>query len=164
MKALVIGSGDRVKAELARVVRNAFDLVVGINSAAVDFGPVDYQCSLHIGEYAQNKVAPFVAHKQAKWVDHVHPYKWASGGKSGSSGLLGTKWALHCGADEVVLAGIGLDYAPHYNRPAIWDAARVFRPAWIDSLPYLAGKVFSLGGWTAELLNSKYDGGTSWLA
>lgn len=155
MRALVIGSGDRVAAELRKVDRESFDVVIGVNAAAIDYGPVDYHVTLHPEQYAPKKAATLVTHKKAKGADIITPYAFRKHGKSGSSGLFGVKFALiDLGADEVVLAGVGMDFAPHYNRPDIWKP-KGFRTAWVEALPEMQGKVTSLGGWTAELLNGQ---------
>lgn len=153
MRALVIGSGDRVAAELRKVRREDFDVVIGVNAAAIHHGPVDYHVTLHPAEYGPKKAATLVSHKKSPGVDIVTPYAFRQHGKSGSSGLFGVKYALiDLGADEVVIAGIGMDFAPHFNRPDLWRP-QGFRGAWIEALSHLRGKVTSLGGWTAELLN-----------
>lgn len=152
-RALVIGSGDRVSAELRKVNRDDFNVVIGVNAAAIEFGPVDYHVSLHGPEYVGRKAATFVTHKKCKGADIITPYAFRKHGPSGSSGLYGVKFALvDLGCDEVVIAGIGMDFAPHFNREEIWKPTG-FRTAWVEALPLLRGKVTSLGGWTAELLN-----------
>lgn len=153
-RALVIGSGDRVAAELRRVNRDDFDVVIGVNAAGVAFGPVDYHVTLHPETYAKQKAGTLVSHKKREGVDIVTDHHMRKGGKSGSSGLFGVKFALiDLGCSEVTIAGIGLDFAPHFNRPDIWNSAKGFRQAWVEALPQLKGKVTSLGGWTAELLD-----------
>lgn len=155
MRALVIGSGDRVAAELRKVHRADFDVVIGVNAAAIDYGPVDYHVTLHPEQYAPKKAATLVTHKKARDADIVTPYAFRKGGKSGSSGLFGVKFALvDLEADAAVLAGIGMDFAPHYNRPDLWKP-NGFRQAWVEALPDIRGRVTSLGGWTAELLNGQ---------
>lgn len=154
-RALVIGSGDRVRAELAKVNRDDFDVIIGVNQAAIDFGPVDYHVTLHGAEYAPKKVATLVTQRKHRDADIVTPYAFRKGGKSGSSGLFGVKFALvDLECDEVVLAGVGMDFAPHYNRPDLWKP-QGFRQAWIEALPHMKGRVTSLGGWTAEILNGQ---------
>lgn len=154
MKALVIGSGHTVKGDLSRINREDFDLVLGVNAAALAFGPVDVHVSLHPEKYAAEKAAYMVANRPYKNVDAWMSSLWHPGGDSGSSSLFAVKYAIHKrGASEVWLAGVPMEVAPHFNRPADWEAAKKFQKTWIKVLPHIQGKVFSLSGWTAELLN-----------
>lgn len=154
MKVLAIGSGHRVRAELARIDRAAFDVVIGVNRAAIEFGPVDWHCTLHPREYAPIKAARLVSHLQMPGVDRIFPAHWRHGqSSSGSSGLYAVRWALQIGAGAVTLAGIGMD-GHHFDKAAEWSDAERFRRMWVELAPDLRGIVTSLGGWTAELLNN----------
>lgn len=154
MRVLVIGSGANVAAELATVDRASFDKVIGVNRAAIHFGPVDIHCSLHPREYSPIKAAYLVSHEKQRGVDEVFPCLWWPGGNSGSSGLYAVKYALEkLGATAVVLAGVGMDEGPHFYNPSAWHQAKRFQRTWAAVAPLLRGKVTSLGGWTAELLN-----------
>lgn len=159
MRVLIIGSGPNVKAELATVDRADFDVVIGVNQAAIDFGPVDYHCSLHPHEYAPKRACQWlVSHRMVPGVKEVFTPAWRTGGSSGSSGLYAVKYALEklC-ADEVVLAGIGIDEKPHYYSTIDWPQAGYFQRTWLEVQDQLKGKVRSLGGWTAELLNDHFS-------
>jgi hypothetical protein len=68
--------------------------------------------------------------------------------------LFAVKYALEkLKADEIVLAGVGMDAGPHYYNPSAWHDAQKFQRTWEQVADKLRGKVTSLGGWTAELLN-----------
>lgn len=154
MRVLVIGAGESVKAELAMVDRSSFDRVIGVNRAAIELGPVDVHVSLHPREFAQIKAGYFVSHEKHRGVDEVFKCEWRIGGNSGSSGLYAVKYALErLGADEIILAGVGMDSGPHYYTKSDWPQALKFQRTWIEVAPQLRGKVKSLGGWTAQLLN-----------
>lgn len=154
MRVLVIGSGDTVRDDLAQVDRSDFDLVIGVNAAALEFGPVDVHVSLHPEKYAEVKAAYMVANRPYKGVDAHMQSRWFMDGDSGSSGLFAVKYAIQKrGATYVLLAGVPMDVAPHFNRPEDWEAAKIFQKTWLRVLPQIKGTVFSLSGWTAELLN-----------
>lgn len=154
MRVLVIGSAASVAAELATIDRSAFDKVIGVNRAAIEFGPVDIHCSLHPKEYASIKAGYMVSHEKQRGVDEVFPCLWSIGGTSGSSGLYAVKYALErLDATEIILAGVGMDEGPHFYNPSKWHQANRFQKTWIEVAPRLRGTVKSLGGWTARLLN-----------
>lgn len=154
MRCLIIGCGQPVESELARINRADFDVVIGVNKAAIRYGPVDYHVSLHPNMYLKHKQATFVSFTQIPGVDIVLDYLWPhAGGNSGSSGLFAVKFALErLHADQVVLAGVGMDTAPHVYNNQPWKQAERFRHTWETVASRLTGKVTSLGGWTAQLL------------
>ncbi len=150
---LIIGSGHNVERELATVDRSSFSAVIGVNRAAILYGPVDYHVTLHPEIYAKKKAAYMVAWKAGKGVDEVLPFRWPGCHHSGSSGLYAVKFALEVlVAENVTLAGIGMD-GPHVYNDRDWPQAQQFQKDWIKVLPTLKGRVTSLGGWTKELLN-----------
>lgn len=155
MKVLVIGSAQCVEDDLAQVDREDFDIVIGVNEAAYHYGPVDYHVTLHPEKFAKTKQARMVANKKHRGVDEVLSSLWdRKGGNSGSSGLFAVKFSIEkLKARKVVLAGVPIVPIPHFNDDQDWIGAVNFRGAWIDALPQIKGKVTSLSGWTAELLN-----------
>lgn len=161
IRVLVIASGPNVREHLDRVNRDEFDAVIGVNQAAIDFGPVDYHCTLHPLEYAPKRACTWVvAHRMTMGVKEVFPPAWRHGGSSGSSGLYAVKYALQkLQADEVILAGVEITSEPHYYTAVDWAQAKLFQRTWIEVQDQLKGKVCSLGGWTAELLNNHFTGG-----
>lgn len=158
MKVLIIGSGARVHQELAMVDRASFDLVIGVNQAAIDFD-TDVLVTLHPKEYANKADKPVVSYVPLDGVTKVMPFQWegmnrTGGSASGSSGLYAVKYALSIGAKEVVLAGVGMDILPHYYGGGEWTECLRFRGAWEAVASQLRGRVTSLGGWTRELLST----------
>lgn len=153
MQVLVIGAGERVVVELASVDRGGFDVVIGVNQAAIMYRPVDIHMTLHPERFARRKIARMVSHRDYPGVDEVFDYAWRPGGRSGSSGLFAVKYALEkLQADSIVLAGIGMD-GKHVYSSVQWPQADGFRKTWLEVAPRLRGRVHSLGGWTATLLN-----------
>lgn len=156
MNVLIIGSGGNVEFELETINRADFDKVIAVNRAARLFGPVDYHVSLHPERFAARKQAHFVAPRQDRYrlVDEVFSWKWPEfEGNSGSSGLYAVKYALErLDAHSVVLAGVGMDIAPHVYNSRDWKAAADHRITWTKVAKRIAPKVTSLGGWTKELL------------
>lgn len=76
------------------------------------------------------------------------------GWSSGSSGLLAVGVAFAAGAERVVLAGVPLTSEPHYFDAAAWEAFHLYRDAWERRAEALRGRVYSLSGWTRDLLGS----------
>lgn len=153
MKVLVIGSGYTVERDLAQVDRSAFDKVIGVNAAAAAYGPVDVHVTLHPEKYAEKKAAYLVTNRPYRNANAHLSCLWTRGGNSGSSSLFAVKYALEVlKADYVLLAGVPMEGA-HFNRPSNWDAAKIFRKTWKEQVGQLKGKVYSLSGWTARLLN-----------
>lgn len=152
MRVLVIGSSASARADLSRIDRKDYQLIIGVNQAANEFGPVDVHITLHPEEFAKCKAAHLVSYKPWPLVDEVFDWRWPSlKANSGSSGLYAVKYALQRKATHVTLAGVSMDEQPHFDgRPfKMWNN---YRPAWKANLPALKGKVFSLSGWTAQLL------------
>lgn len=154
-QALVIGSAATIDQELGLLDRKWFDSIIGVNAAAIKYGPVDIHATLHPKDYATIKAAYMVSHKKEVGVDEqfdAHHRRGAD--SSGSSGLFAVRYALDIlKADRVILAGVGMTSTPHFNRPHDWHGAKRLRGAWVELAPVLKGRVYSLGGWTAELLN-----------
>ncbi len=63
---------------------------------------------------------------------------------SGSSTLYGVSAALILGYERIIVAGA----------PLSDSAYRIFRLGWLDMLERMRGKVFSLSGWTRDLLGA----------
>ena len=152
---LIIGSGHNVERELAAVDRASFGSVIGVNRAALMYGPVDYHVTLHPEIYTKpgKKAAHMVSWRRVQGVDEILDFRWPGCQTSGSSGLYAVKYALDVlKAEHVTLAGIGLD-GPHIYTRHDWAQAEQFRRTWRKVLPKIKGRVTSLGGWTKELLD-----------
>lgn len=74
--------------------------------------------------------------------------------QSGSSGLFAVKVALmDLGYDRAILCGVPmLKASVNFNGDDAWSDAVDYRRAWNQSLNALKGKVFSMSGWTKDLL------------
>lgn len=154
LRVLVIGSGEPVEKELEQVNRDSFDYIIAVNRAAIAHGPIDIHATLHPRDFAPIKAGYMVSHAKHRGVDEVFPCLWRTGGNAGSSGLYAVKYALQrLDATDIVLAGVGMDEAPHFYNPSDWHDAKRFQTTWIEVAPQLRGIVKSLGGWTKQLLN-----------
>jgi len=75
--------------------------------------------------------------------------------QGGSSGLFAARVGLEVlKYERVVLCGIPMEATAHFNRPEPWADAIPSRQGWLEALPVLKGKVFSMSGWTRELLGA----------
>ena len=156
MRVLVIGCGANVERELSQVDRSSFDCIIGVNRAALLYGPVDLHVTLHPETYARQKQARLISWRAMEGVDEVFDFAWRKHGNSGSSGLYAVKYALErLNAESVTLAGVGIDKGPHIYSTSDWAQAEQFQKTWIEVVDKLRGRVFSLGGWTAKLLNEE---------
>lgn len=153
MRVLVIGSGHTVKEDLKQLNLSAFDAVIGVNQAAIDFPFVDYHITLHPEKYVDKKAATLISHRPGIGIDAYMNSRWKFGSNSGSSSLFAVKFALEkLEASFVLLAGVPLE-GPHYYLPTQWSGSARFQKTWQAVYPLLRGKVYSLSGWTAKLLN-----------
>lgn len=84
---------------------------------------------------------------------------------SGASGLFGVKVAaVDLGYETVVCCGIPMWETPHYHKshddhpidgkPNGWVAATSYWVGWQEALPKMKGIVFSMGGYTREILGA----------
>jgi len=84
---------------------------------------------------------------------------------SGSSGLFAVKVALEeLGFGRVILCGVPMMPTPHFfkssqdhaldNGEYGWRDAESYRQGWLEALPAMKGRVFSMSGWTKELLGA----------
>jgi hypothetical protein len=72
---------------------------------------------------------------------------------SASSGGYAAKVALDDGFDRVVLAGVPMETgASHFTRAKPWLQRDSFTIGFEKSVPFFAGRVRSISGWTAEIL------------
>lgn len=159
---LVIGGASCVWDDLKAVDIAQYD-VCAVN----DIGSklecrIDYWATLH-----PEKIAGWRAERKgntdyAVWSHTKYPlgdvhnvltkYWRSSKGVSGSSGLFGAQVGIELGYDYVLLAGIPMQPTAHYFDDKAWDACEPFKLAWTEHLNDLKGRVFSLSGWSRELL------------
>ena len=99
---------------------------------------------------------PIFSTRAAPGVDFVYderPYR------NGTSGLYAVGWILRSRPTALVyLAGVPIDDTPHfYDDKGLGDSLSSYQHFWQEALPRLRGKVFSMSGWTRELLGDPPD-------
>lgn len=159
MRALCLGGAACLFDDLAALGDWEPDLVVACNDAGTVYpGRLDHWVTLH-------------SDKMRDWMEvrrrnggNTDCETWAQlsdGGRHrliaqwepGSSGLLAVTVAFKMGATEAVLCGIPLEPAEgHFFDAAEWEPALRYREAWEKCRDRLAGRVFSMSGWTREML------------
>ncbi len=90
---------------------------------------------------------------KGKKIDRRVSYRYPGMNSSASSGGYGAKVALDDGADRVVLAGIPMTKETgHFTRGRDWLQRDAFTVGFKESVPFFAGRVRSMSGWTQEIL------------
>lgn len=156
MMAVVIGGAACVWDDL-RALGPFEGLVIVVNDMLHSYPHrVDHMATLHpdkLPYWQEKRPGPkdyeTWSTKPHPRVDHRIP-NWAAG----SSGMLAVVVALdHLKCDEVILCGVPLDPAQsHFFDKKAWTAAVHHRKAWTKNLDRMRGRVFSVSGWTRELL------------
>lgn len=127
--------------------------VAAVNRAALRYlGRIDFLVTYHPLELGNrerwlnrrkqaggNADFQIVSHQPGKWVDLVQPKP--GGPSSGSSAFLAAMFLLGRGFRKIVLAGVPLS-----------GAYAKYRRAWEHHRASLAGRVFSVSGWTHDFL------------
>jgi hypothetical protein len=174
--ALVLGSASTVWADVERALGlGSYDVVLACNDMGAAWpGRLDAHVSLHsnhFGIWLARRRA--LGHPPARRVvgsaaafastprlpdgitDHVE-HRFPGQTTTGSSGLFAVKFALDdLGCERAVVCGMPLQTAAgHFHNHAPWTSAEVYQAGWREARPHLAGRVRSLGGWTAELLGT----------
>jgi hypothetical protein len=97
------------------------------------------------------------AGKGAK-IDRRVSYRYSGMDCSASSGGYAAKVALDDGFDRIVLAGVPMETgASHFTRGKPWLQRDSFTIGFEKSVPFFAGRVRSMSGWTAEILGRPDD-------
>lgn len=159
MRALVIGGASCAWDDL-RALGSWGDVRIAVNDmASVYPHRIDHIATLHA-----EKLIRWTAERERRggnmdFVTWGRPEKpgtdrTLAGWTSGSSGLFAVGVALELGAEQVVLAGVPMDPQPHFFNEAEWPEFRLYRKAWERRADALRGRVFSMSGWTRELLGS----------
>lgn len=159
MKALICGGAACVWDDL-RAYGPHSGIVLAVNDIlAVYPHRVDHFASLHC-----EKLSRWSAEREKRggnmdFVTWTRPEKGGadrllSGWSGGSSGMFAVGVALDLGCTSVVLCGVPMTADPHFFGGAPWDACMIHREAWERRLPDMQGKVFSMSGWTQELLGA----------
>lgn len=167
MIAVVLGGAASVFPDLARVEH--YDVVVATNDAGYTHtGRVDHWVTLHA-----EKLGGWIEERRKRggnldfesWGrDHSrtgHPERnlmvdhtltpWGHG----SSGMLAVQVAVdELKADKTILCGVPMDASSHFFDTGGWKHWCNHRHAWDENLGRMKGKVFSMGGYTQELLGA----------
>lgn len=167
-RALVLGGARTVWDDADRALDMAeFDAVLAVNDIGAHWsGKIHHWCTLHCEKLpaweadrrARGHPGGYVrwGHKADQRVDR-HTSDWR-----GSSGLFAAKVALELGYERIVLAGVPMAAGEaHFFDGGAWTPAGRYLSAWNQHRADLAGRVRSMGGWSAELLGVPDDG---WLA
>lgn len=180
-KALVLGGGACVWADMeAALDLGEFQAVITCNDVTAAYpGRIDACVSLHCAQWPAwldererrgfERPLTVFGHNEARGglrtdrVDVFTEYRFPGQDRSGSSGLFALKVALiDLGYDRAILCGVPMDEAGrHTNDPRPWRAATTYRAGWVQSLPAIANRARSMGGWTADLLGRP---DAAWLA
>lgn len=92
---------------------------------------------------------------KSRVIDRRVSYRWPGMDASASSGGYAAKVALEDGFDRVVLAGVPMDVsASHFTRGKPWLHRDSFTIGFQKSVPFFAGRVRSMSGWSQELLGA----------
>lgn len=109
-----------------------------------------------VGNPRDQKVRPlrhgWMTHSIKQWpgVDHVWEMRDIG---TGSSGLFACKVAMALGYKKIVLCGVPLDNSGHfYDPPSEETHYSDSVKYWEEFLPSMRGRVFSMSGFTRELL------------
>lgn len=170
MNALVVGGAECVHRDLAALGGWTPDIVIVVNDiGAIYPHRIDHWMSVHAGKFheipdhpkgwgwlRQRKAAggnadftTWTNRHKAELADRVI-YGW----NRGSSGMSAVGVALELGADTVVLCGIPMDPTGHFFDKEPWVACEDHREAWTNRIEKMRGRVWSMSGWTRELLGS----------
>lgn len=158
MNALVIGGAHSVWRDIYRVesVVGPWDgLVIGVNDIGTLLPRLDAWATLHPEKLPQWKrereargytIPPTWSNNYATDYTIAH---WANG----SSGLLGVGVAFAMGAEEIILCGVRMDrQRNHFREEKGWQQHDRYRRGWLQKLDVMRGKVYSVSGWTREIL------------
>lgn len=156
----MLGSADCLWADLDAL--GAWDgVVIAVNKAAVLYpGRVDHWATLHPENYANWKA------ERAARGGNVDMRTWARlhasmygvtdrfhGWGGGTSGLFAVSVALlGLRAENVILCGMPLEDRPHIDHDDPWPQAVTYHEFWRARLDEMRGRVFSMSGWTREIL------------
>lgn len=156
--ALVLGGASCLYADLAALGSWRPDLVVATNEAGTVYPHrIDAWATLHPEKLTGWRMERWKnrgngdyltwSRRNPELVDRI-----LTGWNQGSSGLFAVGVALECGAGSVILAGVPMTETPHFFNEQAWEGVRHHREAWERKADQMRGRVFSLSGWTRDLL------------
>lgn len=160
MRALVVGGAACVWDDLAAL--GTWDgLLICVNDVGAAYpGRVDHWVSLHANKFPVWKRQRATNGGNMDFVTWSQPGaksrytdRWLGGWRYGSSSFLAVGVAFDVGATEVVLCGVPMQAEhAHFFDAKPWDQVDRYTKAWVDSLHLIRGRVFSMSGYTRELL------------
>lgn len=165
-RLLVLGSAPCMEQDISGLDLKAYD-VAAVNRAGVRFpGPVRWWVTYHPqtmvderwmarrSELGWNMDFSIVLHQRHRWAEKLAreagiPMEHFTGpGRTGSSTLLAALFGLQAqGYDAVLVAGAPLE-----------GAYEGFQGGWTEAKHILAGRVFSMSGWTKTFLEGLNHG------
>lgn len=165
-RLVVIGGAPCFESDLARYAPPSDCKVMVINDQGCSFpGRIDYWVTLHpekMHQWQAKRRENDRLNQDYITITYDRPNPQAridkmTGDWGGSSGLFACKVGLEEGFDHIVLCGIPMDSTPNVFRPGekVWAEFKAFRTAWVERADDIRGKVFSMSGWTRELLSLK---------
>jgi len=154
---LVVGSAACVHDDLARLPVRP-DQVVALNRQirALPAAP-HYGATVHpekAQEFSRDGVT-LVGTKPLPGVDVVWDGRPTF--RHGTSALYACGWIMDPEPPSmIVLAGCPIDETPHFydDTSALGDSLSAYRHFWHEALPLVKNRVFSMSGWTRDLLGS----------
>lgn len=160
MRALVLGSAACVWDDLKAYGPVTDEIVVAVNDMIWAYPErIDHAVTLHVEhlkEWQEARRQKGGNDDYTVWSNNARRAvmeRTVRNWGAGSSGMLGMVVALDgLGCDEVVLCGIPMDDRTHFFDRQRWRACGVHRKAWERNVGRMKGRVWSMSGWTRELL------------
>lgn len=155
MRVIVAGCGAGILEDLAKVPDRSGYAVFAVSRMMVDFpGHVSMGATVHheMAATYRRGAKPHLRIASTRFDHGVNlvydeiPYR------NGSSGLYAVGLALLMGASRVICCGVPLDAGPHYYPEPNHFDVEAYRDPWRKISDVLRGRVFSMSGWTRELL------------
>lgn len=160
MRALVIGGAHSVWRDIYAVERvtGPWDgVVIAVNDIGAHLPRLDAWATLHP---EPNKLGVWMRQRRKRglpdvptWSNSTGTDHTLGGWSNGSSGLLGVGVALALGCEPVILCGVRMDaQRNHFRDERGWQQHARYRKGWESKCDMLKGRVFSVSGWTRDLL------------
>lgn len=162
---LVLGGAACVWEQLKGIDTSQFDVMATNDMGYCYPDRIDYWVTLHPENLKGWKAKRSGNQDYETWsyakicseeLNKILPDYWKSAtGMSGSTGLFAAQVGLKLGYEYILLAGVPIDGTNNQTGPKqCWNSAvaESFRDAWTLHADKMRGKVFSMSGWTRDLL------------
>jgi hypothetical protein len=151
---LVVGCAAGVWRDLVEVPFKSSYAVIAVNRAIVDYpqrNAMLFGATLHheMALSFKRDTLRIVSTRMAPGVSFAYdeiPFR------HGSSALYAVGLGLLLGGKRIILAGCPLDGGPHYYDEPNHIDVEAYRDPWMRCKGLIQGRVFSMSGWTKELL------------